>query len=166
MLRGFKLVLAQIPDLSLLIAGQGEELAYLQALAKELAIDTRVKFIGLRFDLPEIYQLLDVFLLTSFSEGISITLLEAMACGIPAVVTDVGGNPEVVVAGETGFLVPVDNDHLFAERIIEVLTNRELAKKMSILSQKRVEEEYSISRMLHRYQQLYGIATPTSPHDN
>lgn len=166
MLRGFKLVLAQIPDLYLLIAGQGEELAYLQALAKELAIDTRVKFIGLRFDLPEIYQLFDVFLLTSFSEGISITLLEAMACGIPAVVTDVGGNPEVVVAGETGFLVPVDNDHLFAERIIEVLTNQELAKKMSILSQKRVEEEYSISRMLHGYQQLYGIATPTSPHDN
>ena len=160
MLRGFKLVVERIPDLYLLIAGQGEEEANLQALAKELAIDGRVKFIGLRFDLAEIYQLAEIFLLTSFSEGISITLLEAMAGGIPAVVTDVGGNPEVVIDGQTGFLVPLGNDALFAERILTLLSSRKTAELMATQSLQRVKEAFSVEGMLQAYQQLYRFSPP------
>ena len=112
MMRVMKLILEKCPDSYLVIAGQGEERERLEAMAVDLEISDNVKFIGLRFDLAEIYQLFDVFLLTSFSEGISVTLLEAMASGVPSVVTDVGGNREVVVDGETGFLAPLNSDEI------------------------------------------------------
>lgn len=155
MLRSFKLVLEQVPDCSLVIAGQGEEEEKLKLLAVELGIAEQIKFIGLRFDLPEIYQLFEVFLLTSFSEGISVTLLEAMASGVPAVVTDVGGNKEVVVEGETGFLVPVDDDETSAGRIFALLQNRELLEQVSAAERKRVDVSFSFAGMMTAYERMY-----------
>jgi glycosyltransferase involved in cell wall biosynthesis len=154
MLRGLKLVLQQIPDTCLVIAGQGGEEESLRQLADELRIADRVKFIGLRFDLPEIYPLFDVFLLTSFSEGISITLLEAMASGVPAVVTDVGGNREVAVEGETGYLVPVDDDRLLAVRMCELLQGTDRGS-WGRAAEKRVNEDFSVTGMMGEYQKLY-----------
>ncbi|RQW86066.1 MAG: glycosyltransferase [Geobacter sp.] len=155
MMRVLKLVLQQVPDTCLVIAGQGEEEGRLKSLASELGIADRVKFIGLRFDLPEIYQLFDVFLLTSFSEGISVTLLEAMASGVPAVVTDVGGNREVVVEGETGYLVPIDDDCQLAQRIVGLLQDWSNALQMSTVVREKVNESFSVERMLVAYQKLY-----------
>jgi glycosyltransferase involved in cell wall biosynthesis len=154
MLRGLKLVLQQFPDTCLVIAGQGEEEESLKQLADDLGIADQVKFIGLRFDLPEIYPLFDVFLLTSFSEGISITLLEAMASGVSAVVTDVGGNREVVVEGETGYLVPVDDDGLLAGRVCELLQETGLGS-WGRAARKRVTEGFSVTGMMGEYQKLY-----------
>jgi len=156
MLRVLKLVLEQVPDTCLVIAGQGEEEKKLKALAFELGISEHVKFIGLRFDLPEIYQLFEVFLLTSFSEGISVTLLESMASGVPSVVTDVGGNREVVVEGETGFMVPVDHDLLMRERVLALLCDGDLASLMVISAKVRVEREFSVKGMMNEYLQQYA----------
>lgn len=155
MLRSFKLVLQKIPDCYLVIAGQGEDEENLKSMVQELGIADKVKFIGLRFDLPEIYQLLEVFLLTSFSEGISVTLLEAMASGVPAVVTDVGGNREVVVDGETGFLVSVDDDGLLSTRICGILQNDKMAWAMREVGFARVSEGFSVTGMIAAYQMLY-----------
>lgn len=155
MLRGLRLVLQQVPDTTLIIAGQGEEEKGLKTLAVELGIADQVKFIGLRFDLSEIYPLFDVFLLTSFSEGISVTLLESMACGVPSVVTDVGGNKELVVEGETGYLVPVDADQLLAQRVCELLLSANLALQFGDAAQQRVEKEFLANKMMSKYQQLY-----------
>ncbi|MGK2907149.1 MAG: glycosyltransferase [Desulfuromonadales bacterium] len=155
MLRGLKLVLEQVPDACLVVAGEGEDEERLKAQARELGVADRVKFIGLRFDLPEIYPLFDVFLLTSFSEGISVTLLEAMASGVPAVVTAVGGNPEVVREGETGYLVPVDDDLLLARRICDLFQGRELASRLGVAARLRVAEAFSVEGMMTAYQQLY-----------
>lgn len=155
MLRGFKLVLEQVPDCYLVIAGQGEEGEFLKAMTLDLGIADQVRFIGLRFDLPEIYQLFDVFLLTSFSEGISVTLLEAMASGVPAVVTDVGGNSEVTLDGITGYLVPVHNDNLLANRIGELLHNPTLSQEMEAAAKKRVNESFSVQGMMSAYQHIY-----------
>lgn len=155
MLRVLKLVLQQVPDTCLVIAGQGEEEERLRALASDLGIADRVNFIGLRFDLPEIYQLFDVFLLTSFSEGISVTLLESMASGVPSVVTDVGGNREVVVEGETGALVPVDDDQLMSQRICELLQNQDKASQMRLAAREHVGREFSVQWMMEAYCQLY-----------
>lgn len=156
MLRVLKLVLATIPDTMLVIAGQGEEKERLKALAVEQAIADRVRFIGLRCDLAEVYQLFDVFLLTSFSEGLSVTLLEAMASGVSAVVTDVGGNCEVVVEGETGFLVPVDADGLMAERVTVLLQEPQFAARLGQAGRERVTGEFSGQGMMDKYLQLYA----------
>lgn len=156
MLRGLRLVLERVPNTYLVIAGQGEQEQNLKNLACKLEIADHVKFIGLRFDLPEIYQLFDVFLLTSFSEGISVTLLESMSWGIPAVVTEVGGNREVLVEGETGFLVAVDDDQLFVQRVCELLQNSTLAANQGEAAQRRLDKEFSLQGMMEKYLHLYS----------
>jgi glycosyltransferase involved in cell wall biosynthesis len=155
MLRVLKLVIAEVPDTCLVIAGQGEEEERLKALALELGIADHVQFIGLRFDLPEMYQLFDVFLLTSFSEGISVTLLEAMASGVPAVVTDVGGNREIVDEGKTGYMVPVDDEILMMQRIIALFQSQELSTSLSGAAQQRVARYFSFQGMMDAYCKLY-----------
>jgi glycosyltransferase involved in cell wall biosynthesis len=156
MLRVLKLVLEKVPDTCLVIAGQGEEEDRLKALAVELGIADNVKFIGLRFDLPEIYQLFDVFLLTSFSEGISVTLLEAMASGVPAVVTDVGGNGEVVVEGETGYMVAVDDDGAMAYRVVRLLADASSSPAVGDRAKERIAAAFSVAGMVNTYCALYG----------
>ena len=156
MLRVLKLVVQSVPDTCLVVAGQGEEEERLKADARELGITEHVKFIGLRFDLSEIYQLFDVFLLTSFSEGISVTLLESMECGVPSVVTDVGGNREVVIEGETGFLVPVDDDVLFAKRVCGILMDLSLAQCIGKSAKERISSQFSFDEMMSVYCRLYN----------
>lgn len=156
MLRSFKLVLQQVQNTCLVIAGQGEEEEHLKMMAQKLGIANHVKFIGLRFDLPEIYQLFDIFLLTSFSEGISVTLLESMASGIPSVVTDIGGNREVVVNNETGYLVPVDDDQLMAQRICELQHDGDKASRIGLMARGRVVSDFSIQKMMDAYYRLYN----------
>lgn len=155
MLRGLKLILEKVPNTYLIIAGEGEEEQNLKNLACELEIADHAKFIGLRFDLPEIYQLFEVFLLTSFSEGVSLTLLEAMVSCVPAVVTNVGGNREVVLEGKTGYLVPVGEDGLLALKVIELLADAELAALMGKVANHRVQEVFSVEVMVDEYRRLY-----------
>jgi glycosyltransferase involved in cell wall biosynthesis len=156
MFRGLKLVLQSIPDVCLVIAGQGEEEKKLKDLVIDLGIAGNVKFIGLRFDLTEVYQLFDVFLLTSFSEGISVTLLESMAIGVPSVVTDVGGNREVVLEGETGYLVPVDADQEMAQRVCDLLMGLEKSTRMGRAAQEQVARKFSVQGMMSAYVGLYN----------
>lgn len=156
MIRGLKLVLQQVPNTYLVIAGQGEEREMLKNLAVELEVNDRIKFIGLRFDLPEIYPLFDVFLLTSFTEGISVTLLEAMASGVPAVVTDVGGNREIVLDGKSGYLVPVNDDGLLAQKVVAVLRDADLATQMGKVAKRQILDNFSMKGMLQAYQKMYS----------
>lgn len=114
-----------------------------------------MKFLGLRDDLAEIYPLMEVFLLSSLTEGISVTLLEAMAAGVPAVATEVGGNPEIVVDGITGYLVPLNDEARMAERIVRLLEEPALAAGLGARGRQRVLESFSFDAMLARYQELY-----------
>ncbi len=155
MLRVFKILAGEAPDTVLLIAGQGSQTEKLKTQAKTLGISEKVKFIGLRFDLEEVYPLMDIFLLTSFTEGISVTLLEAMASGVPAVVTDVGGNKEVVVAGETGYLLPLYNEKAMADQILNLIRNPEKIKTFGLSCQKRVRDHFSFSGMIKAYEACY-----------
>jgi len=156
MLRVLKQVLRQVPDCFLVIAGQGEEEDRLKAKVCELDLAGKVRFIGLRFDLQEIYQLFDVFLLTSLSEGISVTLLEAMASAVPSVVTDVGGNREVVVQDKTGFLVPLDDDDRMSQGVCALLQDRDLAWNMGQAALERVSTDFSVQGMMAAYCALYA----------
>jgi glycosyltransferase involved in cell wall biosynthesis len=99
---------------------------------------------------------MDLFILSSHSEGCSISLLEAMASGKPVIATRVGGNPELVLEGKTGFLVPPAEPEKLAEKIIFLLKNEDLRLKMGDEGRKRAKEKFSLEVMIKNYEELYS----------
>ena len=108
LLQAFRIVAGQRPDIHLVIVGDGPLRDGLHSLTCSMNLHSRVHLLGARSDVSDLLGAFDLFVLSSLSEGLSITLLEAMACGLPVVATDVGGNREVVLHGETGLLVPAN----------------------------------------------------------
>lgn len=155
MLRVFSDVRATFDDAYLVVAGDGPERERLEKLAGQLGVRDFIRFVGMRFDMPRIYSLFDVFLLTSFTEGISVTLLEALGSGVPAVVTNVGGNSELITEGVNGFLVPVDHDHIMVERIEQLLMDSLLRRQISQAAKINVHTEFTEDLMMTRYRDLY-----------
>ncbi|HTK69753.1 MAG TPA: glycosyltransferase, partial [Candidatus Eisenbacteria bacterium] len=114
---------------------------------------------GSREDVPEQLRGFDVFALPSRAEGISNTILEAMATGLPTVVTDVGGNPELVRDGETGWLVPSADPAALAEGLARYVENPALAREHGASGRARAEREFSLTAMVERYLSVYDRAT-------
>lgn len=133
-------------------AGLKEELA---RLAATLGIREAVRFAGIRHDTPELLALSDVYVNSSVSEGMSNTILEAMATGKPVVATAVGGNSELVADGETGLLVPAGDPTGLARGIEQVLSDAELATRMGRAGRARVERRHRMERMVAEYENLY-----------
>src|SRR5262249_44906740 len=106
LMNAFALISQRLPHLHLAVVGGGGEVERLQAMVRELGVAHRVHFTGPRSDAAEWLQTLDISVLSSVKEGLSNTVLESMAAGRPMIATDVGGNGECIVEGETGFLVP------------------------------------------------------------
>jgi glycosyltransferase involved in cell wall biosynthesis len=152
----FHNVLAQHNNAELWIVGDGDLRDDLQKQVDVSGLKENVKFWGWRKDIAAINTAIDVFVLPSVTEGLSIALLEAMACHCPAVATSVGGNPEVVVDGETGFLVPPKDPQAMAEKILVLLRDPALAQKMGQAGRRRVEEHFSLERMVEEYEKVYG----------
>jgi len=148
-------VLVHHPKTRLLVIGQGDLEQALKQEVLELGIERAVSFLGLRDDVPRILPLLDLFVLPSLSEGLSVALLEAMSAGVPVIASKVGGNPEIVVNGETGYLVPPQRPEELASRIIEFMSNQESSRLMGERGRERVAREFTTARMLERYQDLY-----------
>jgi len=155
LLRAFAHVAAARRGVDLLLAGDGPERSALEAQARNAGIDGRVQFLGVRRDVPDILQAVDLFTLTSVSEAASLTLLEAMAAGLPVVVTDVGGNPEIVRHGVDGLLVPRGDDAAEAEAIMQLLDHPHQARAMGEAGRIRVDEHYRLDRTIQRYYRLY-----------
>jgi sugar transferase (PEP-CTERM/EpsH1 system associated) len=110
---------------------------------------------GERSDIPDIMRGLDCFVLPSLGEGISNTILEAMASGLPVIATDVGGNPELVQEGRTGKLVPAADPDALAQAIVSLALSPEKARAMGYAGRKRIEAQFSMKAMVDRYQQIY-----------
>jgi len=155
LLESFSEVHRQDPETLLMLVGAGPEESELRRATQLLGIDGCVKFLGFRHDVSRLMNIFDVFVLSSITEGISLTLLEAMAVGKPIVATNVGGNPEVVVNEETGLLVSPKEPDVMAQAILRLLANPDLAKRMGLAGRKRVEERFSLERMTHEYIQVY-----------
>ena len=115
---------------------------------------------GWRDDIPELMRQLDLFVLPSINEGISNTILEAMACGLPVVATAVGGNSELVVAGENGMLVPPASPTALADALERYVEDATLTSSHSRAARRRAETEFSLSGMLGRYADLYAELLP------
>lgn len=153
--RAFKEVEKSLPKAVLLVVGDGPERERLQALGNGLSLDGIIRFLGSRPDVPDIIRAADIFALPSFSEGMSVTLLEAMAAELPVVATRVGGNDEVVVDGETGFLVPNDHSSEMARRLLQLFGDENLRRRMGLAGRKRAVDFFSTARMVSAFSSLY-----------
>jgi glycosyltransferase involved in cell wall biosynthesis len=155
LLRAARLVADAHPDFRLEIAGAGPCDADLRRLADELNLRGHVQFLGEVGDVPALLARARLFVLPSQSEGISLTVLEAMATGLPVVTTLVGGNPEVVLGDTTGTLVPAADPPALADAIIRLLADPDRAQLMGRAARRRVEANFDVRAMVARYEALY-----------
>lgn len=158
LLRGF--ARAALPDLELLMVGDGPLRSELESMAANLGIADRVKFLGIRRDIPEILRAAEAFALTSVSEAASLTLLEAMATGLPAIVTKVGGNPEIVREGVEGLHIPRGDAEALGSRIAELFSDQARLHQLGRAARQRVLNHYRLEQTIDAYGRLYDLTPP------
>ena len=141
--------------LRLVIIGDGELRATAQNLLQQAGIAEQAWLPGSDDRVPELMQAMDIFVLPSRNEGISNTILEAMASGLPVVATNVGGNPELVVENETGLLVPADNADGMANALYHYLKNPDQRLAHGVAGRKRVEQQFMLEHMVDKYLSVY-----------
>jgi sugar transferase (PEP-CTERM/EpsH1 system associated) len=161
LLRAFAVLLSResAPPV-LLIAGDGIQRARLEALADELGIAGQVHFLGERHDTDALLRAMDIYVLSSLSEGMNLTLLEAMASALPVVATSVGGNIEIVDEGETGYLVPVGDADAFASRLSALVGNRLERERLGMAGRTKVLAQFDQRVMFAAYLDAYRGARP------
>lgn len=152
-------IIRRWPGAVLLVIGRGELDASLKAQAEQLGLAANIRFLGMRQDVPKLLSVLDVFVLPSLSEGLSLALLEAMASGKPVVATAVGGNPELVDQGRTGFLVHPQDPGDLVSKLDKLLKNPALMQEFSLQGAERVHRLFSIDQMTDQYSALYKACT-------
>ncbi|HTP36074.1 MAG TPA: glycosyltransferase [Candidatus Acidoferrales bacterium] len=148
----------------LLIAGDGPERPRLAAFVDaHPAWKGRVTFLGRHNAVASLLNAMDVYVLSSLTEGISNSLLEAMATGLPVLATETGGNPEVVTGGESGLLFPVGDEARLTEHLVALGTRPEWRLEMGRRALRRVREEFSIDAMVRKYEEIYeSLAMPAA----
>jgi glycosyltransferase involved in cell wall biosynthesis len=156
LLNAFARVAAAQDDADLMLVGDGALRGTLMELARSLKVESRVHFLGIRSDVPEVLQTLDAFALTSLSEAASLTLLEAMASRVPVVVTQVGGNPELVRDGIDGLHVPRGDAEATARALLRILRDPVSAASMGNSARRRVSDRYQLKNSISQYVELYG----------
>ena len=144
-----------VPQAVLLLAGDGPEREALESLTAELGLQDRVVFAGFISDIADHLDAMDVFLLTSFSEGTSMTLLEAMCLGKPIVATRVGGNIEVIDNDNTGVLIDSDDTDALVAAIERLASDNRWSKHLGEQAQRMFNARFSLHHMVSNYQQLY-----------
>ena len=142
-------------SLRLVLVGDGPLRAECRQLLAEAGVADRAWLPGERTDIPEIMRGLDCFVLPSLAEGISNTILEAMASGLPVIATDVGGNADLVITGVTGKIVPAADAEAMAHEIVRLAKQRETAQDMGRAGRGLVERKFSMDAMVAAYQGTY-----------
>jgi glycosyltransferase involved in cell wall biosynthesis len=145
----------EAPDARFILLGTGRRESEFRERARSLDIEDAFLMPGFRDDVHRFYALADLSVLTSLSEGLSITILESMRHGVPVVVTDVGGNPEVVRDGRTGYLVPPARPDRFADAVIRLLRDGQLRERFGTEAQRVVRREFDLDRVVRDYDRIY-----------
>ncbi|MGB9802180.1 MAG: glycosyltransferase [Desulfofundulus sp.] len=141
-----------------MVVGDGPLRRVLEEESRALGLEGRLFFTGERRDIPQILSLMDVFVLPSTTEGLPLTILEAMAAGKPVIASRVGGLPEVVVDGETGFLVPPGDPQALARALAQLLVNRQKAEEMGQKGKQRVMQHFTVQTMVRKIEEEYKAA--------
>jgi glycosyltransferase involved in cell wall biosynthesis len=149
------LILTRMPEVRVVLVGDGPLDGQLRRQAHDLGIDDRVRFLGTVADGARLLPLLDVYVLPSHVEGMSMGLIEAMAAGRPIVATDVGGNAETVIDGVSGLIVPPRAPDRLADAILTLLKDPDRARAMGAAARQRAREHFTVDTMVKRLERLY-----------
>jgi sugar transferase (PEP-CTERM/EpsH1 system associated) len=155
MIRSIEKVLKGRNNTKLVVVGEGPERKNIEGVIQDLDLNEKVVLVGQRNDIERLMPAFDVFVLTSKSEGTSMTILEAMACEVPVTVSRVGGNCEIVKDGINGYSFPLSQPSVLVERVLELLNNPHKAKEMGRQGRMIAEKEFSLNSMLEKYSALY-----------
>ncbi len=155
MLRAMVAVIRAIPEARLVVVGSGPLRSELETQAARLGIASRVTFLGNRLDVADLLGLMEIFALSSLSEGMSMTILEAMAARRPVVATDVGGNSWLVHHEKTGLLVPSQQPDRLADAIVRLLYDRVWAAQLGLAGYELVRERFQLDQVVQQYNDLY-----------
>jgi glycosyltransferase involved in cell wall biosynthesis len=137
------------------VVGDGPERPELESRHAELALDGRVRLGGERGDVPELLARADVVVLSSRSEGLPVSVIEAMAAGLPVVASSVGGLPELVADGETGILVPAGDAVALADALARLLDDPELRRSYGAAARRRALERFDLARFRGAHLDVY-----------
>jgi glycosyltransferase involved in cell wall biosynthesis len=157
-IRACTLAAAKVPGLRLVLVGDGPERSAIEVIVRDGNLGDRVRLLGTRHDVPRLLTGADTLLLTSVSEGIPLTVIEAMATGVPVVSTDVGSLPDVVSPGVTGFLAPARDETALATHLTTLGSSRSLRLAMGDRGRSRAVAEFSEEVMADRYATLFDEA--------
>ena len=155
LISSFARILQKYPNLILLIVGDGEIRSDLEKLVNQLDISDNVIFCGFQPNPAAYLQLMDIFLLPSLSEGTAMTLLEAMSLSKPCIVTNVGGNPEIIEDRVSGLVTPSNDEDRLVAACDSLLQDAGLRKTLGDAGRKRFEERFTVQGMAEKYQGIY-----------
>lgn len=163
LIRAFRPVADRHDDVDLLLVGDGPLRPDIERQVSDLRLTGRVRLAGVQSNVPDWLRASDIFVLSSVSEAASVTLLEAMACGLPVVVSAVGGNPEIVRDEVDGLHVPRGDDAGFARAFIHLLEHPDVRARMGQSGAARVRRHFLMNTAVERYAALFGCADPDLP---
>ena len=144
------------PDTSLVVIGDGEERGALEKLVKEIGLVDKVFFLGAQTRIPELLSIFSMFVLSSITESSPISLIEAMAAGLPVVATNVGGNAELIKDGYNGFIVEPKDIVGMRDAMLKIIEDKGLAKSMGEANRKAAFSKYGIENTIKEYESLYA----------
>ncbi|HEU4929292.1 MAG TPA: glycosyltransferase, partial [Candidatus Krumholzibacteria bacterium] len=153
--RAFAALSSVNPSARLVVIGDGDLRDELSRLVRELRMENRILLVGMREDVSDLVAAFDCFVLSSYTEGLAMTLLEAMAAELPVVATSVGGNGEVVVDGETGLIVPARDSERLREAMQWMAAHPSEARAMGVRGRERAASSFSIEAMVNAYEDTY-----------
>lgn len=155
LIEAFAMAVKEYPAMRLWLVGDGPLRPMVEKLVEEKRLEKKIVFFGIRDDVPELLAKADVFVLSSDWEGVPLTILEAMAAGRPVVATAVGGLPELIEDGVTGFLVPPRDPDALAQAILRLAKDRTLRLRMGKEARKQAVERFDIAQTARAYEELY-----------
>ncbi len=155
LIEAFKIVAERHPQSGLILVGNGPESDSIQARIQALKLKAHVHLPGFQNNIGEWLKAADIFVLSSLSEGTSVSLIESMSMGLPSVATRVGGNVEVIEDGVTGILVPSENSQALAEAMLDLLEHPEKRQSMGAAAHQRFEKRFRLEPMFASYHSLY-----------
>jgi N-acetyl-alpha-D-glucosaminyl L-malate synthase BshA len=161
-IRIFNLVLKKVPS-KLVLVGDGPDRSSCENLCRELELGDSVKFLGKQAELVELLSAADLFLMPSQSESFGLSALEAMACEVPVISSSVGGLPELVVHGETGYIAEIGDVERMAKYAIELLSNNTRREMFAKAGRKRAVENFDIDEIVGVYERHYERVLNTTP---
>ncbi|MCA1030490.1 N-acetyl-alpha-D-glucosaminyl L-malate synthase BshA [Bacillus timonensis] len=153
-IKSFNLIQREVPS-KLLLVGDGPELTVVCKMVKDLGLADKVLFLGKQENIEYLYSISDLKLLLSEKESFGLVLLEAMACGVPCIGTTIGGIPEVIVHGETGFLCELGDIDDIAKKSIELLANQDIHDEMVKNATNFVSQKFNSDKIVKEYEEIY-----------